>query len=78
MSDIKDIIKSWWTSFNPTKQQSVEGERRLKICAGCEKRQESVVFGYVCGQCGCPLGKKIFTPKMGSCDLDKWNKVEGL
>ena len=22
MSDIKDIIKSWWTSFNPTEEQS--------------------------------------------------------
>jgi hypothetical protein len=24
------------------------------------------------------LGKKIFTPVMGSCDLKKWNKVENL
>jgi hypothetical protein len=32
----------------------------------------------VCGECGCPLGKKIFTPVMGSCDLKKWNKVENI
>jgi len=29
MSGIKDIIKSWWTSFGPTEKQSKEAERRL-------------------------------------------------
>jgi len=72
MSDIKDIIKSWWTSFNPTEEQSKKGEERLKICAGCDKRQESIVFGYVCGQCGCPLGKKIFSDVEQPCPLNKW------
>lgn len=72
MSGIKDIIKSWWTSFNPTEEQSKEAQRRLEICNSCEKRQESVVFGYVCGQCGCPLGKKIFSSDNQPCPLNKW------
>ena len=72
MSGIKDIIKSWWTSFGPTEEQSIEAERRLEICNGCEKRQESIVFGYVCGQCGCPLGKKIFSEVEQPCPLNKW------
>jgi hypothetical protein len=25
-----------------------------------------------------PLGKKIFTPVIESCDLNKWNNVENL
>lgn len=78
MNKIKEIAISWWRAENPTKEQSELAQKRLAICMGCDSRRESVVFGFVCGECGCPLGKKIFTPKMGSCDLDKWNKVEGL
>jgi hypothetical protein len=37
---------------------------------------ESVVFKFKCDECGCPIGKKIFTPLMGQCDLHKWDKVE--
>jgi hypothetical protein len=37
---------------------------------------DSVVFTKKCAECGCPIGKKIFTPTMGSCDLHKWDKVE--
>ncbi len=76
MNKVKEIIISWWRAENPTKEQSDLAEKRLAICMGCDSRRESVVFQYVCGECGCPLGKKIFTPKMGSCDLGKWNKVE--
>jgi hypothetical protein len=73
MSGIKDIIKSWWTSFGPTKEQSKEAERRLSICMKpCEYRQESVVFGFVCGKCGCPLGKKIFSSETQPCPENKW------
>ena len=72
MSDIKDIINSWWTSFNPTEEQSKEGQRRLAICMQpCEYRQESIVFGYVCGKCGCPLGKKIFSDVDQPCTEKK-------
>jgi hypothetical protein len=78
MNKVKEIIISWWRAENPTPHQSELAEKRLKICMGCDSRRESVVFQYVCGECGCPLGKKIFTPKMGSCDLAKWNKVEGI
>lgn len=78
MNKVKEIIISWWRAENPTKEQSELAERRLKICMGCNSRKESVVFQYVCGECGCPLGKKIFTPKMGSCDLGKWNTVENI
>jgi hypothetical protein len=78
MNKIKEIAISWWRAENPTKEQSVLAQNRLSVCMGCDSRRESVVFGFVCGECGCPLGKKIFTPKMGSCDLGKWNKIEGL
>jgi len=78
MNKIKEIAISWWRAENPTKEQSALAQKRLAVCMGCDSRRESVVFQYVCGECGCPLGKKIFTPKMGSCDLGKWNKIEEL
>lgn len=78
MNKIKEIAISWWRAENPTKEQSQLAQNRLSVCMGCDSRRESVVFGFVCGECGCPLGKKIFTPKMGSCDLGKWNRVENI
>ena len=76
MSSIKEIVKSWWIASNPTPEQSLLAQKRLGICKGCSSMVESVVFSYKCGECGCPIGKKIFTPMMGSCDLHKWDKVE--
>jgi len=76
MNKIHEIAVSWWRAENPTKKQSELAEKRLAICIGCDSRKESIVFNYVCGECGCPIGKKIFTPKLGTCDLNKWDKVE--
>lgn len=78
MNKIHEIAVSWWRAENPTKEQSYLAQERLAICMGCDSRKESIVFNYVCGECGCPIGKKIFTPKLGTCDLKKWNNIEGL
>ena len=78
MNKLHEIAVSWWRAENPTKEQSDLAQKRLDICVGCNSRKESIVFGFVCGECGCPIGKKIFTPKLGTCDLNKWDKVEGL
>jgi hypothetical protein len=78
MNKLTEIAISWWRAENPTKEQSDLAQKRLTICMGCDSRKESVVFTYVCGECGCPIGKKIFTPKTGTCDLHKWDNVEGL
>jgi hypothetical protein len=78
MAGIKEIVKAWWIASNPNKEQSKLAQQRLEICKGCDSMVESVVFGFKCNECGCPIGKKIFTDMMGTCDLKKWNKVEGL
>ena len=77
-SKISEIIQAWWIASNPTKEQSQLAQKRLQICKGCDSMVESVVFEFKCNECGCPIGKKIFTNVMGSCDLKKWNKVEGI
>lgn len=76
MNKIKEIAISWWRAENPTKEQSQLAEKRLSICMKCDSRRESVVFEFVCGECGCPLGKKIFSPIGAGCPLGKWNIVE--
>jgi len=78
MNKLHEIAVSWWRAENPTKEQSELAQKRLAICIGCDSKKESIVFNYVCGECGCPIGKKIFTPKLGTCDLNKWDNVEGL
>ena len=78
MNKLQEIVVSWWRAENPTKEQSKLAEARFAICMQCNSKKDSVVFNYICGECGCPLGKKIFTPKMGSCDLHKWDKIESI
>jgi hypothetical protein len=76
MSTPIDIIKAWWIASNPTPQQSELAKKRLSICNTCDSMVDSVVFDKKCKECGCPIGKKIFTDKMGTCDLHKWDAVE--
>jgi len=77
-SKISEIIQAWWIAENPTSEQSQLAQKRLAICNECDSMVDSVVFTKKCNECGCPIGKKIFTPKLGTCDLHKWDKVEGL
>jgi hypothetical protein len=74
--DIKEVVKAWISAANPTKEQSILANKRLEICKKCDSMIESVVFKFKCKECGCPIGKKIFTDKMGTCDLHKWDIVE--
>jgi hypothetical protein len=76
MSSIIDIFRAWVIAEMPSKEQAELAKKRLEICKGCDSMVESVVFKFKCNECGCPIGKKIFTPTMGSCDLHKWDKVE--
>jgi len=78
MNKVSEIFLSWRRAANPTIEQTLLAGKRYTICQTCPSKQPSIVFTEVCGECGCPLGKKIFTPVMGSCDLKKWNKVEGF
>ena len=77
-SKISEIVKAWWIASNPTSQQSELAKKRLSICKTCNSMVDSEVFTKKCNECGCPIGKKIFTDVMGTCDLKKWNKIEGL
>jgi len=77
--DLLDVLKSWVTSVNPNEIEKKLAEERIEICAKCEFRKEvfhNKKWSALCGRCGCPINKKIFTDQYGTCPLGKWNFIE--
>lgn len=69
--DFVEIAKSWIISMNPTPDQEEKANQRIDICNTCEHKKTLVVF--VCGLCGCPLRKKIYSPGgPETCPAGKW------
>lgn len=77
-SKLREIAESWIISNNPSPEQVQLSEKRYNICLSCEWYRETrpVTNDEYCGDCLCPLSKKIFSPKIGACDLGKWNDVD--
>jgi len=76
MTSIKKIIEAWNISFHPTKKQLEQGNLRLEICEKCDSK---INFPYpMCKECGCPIGKKIFTNDFNPCPLKKWGDIDNL
>ncbi len=73
--NFKKIAKAWITAANPTSKQSELAEARWNICQSCDKKKLLATIP-ICGSCGCPLSKKIFTMENDSCPLSKWSEVE--
>lgn len=74
-----EIINAWFTSINPNETESNLAKERVNICLKCDFRKEVIrnkKWSAVCGKCGCPIQKKIFTNQYGSCPLNKWDEVE--
>ena len=79
MLDVKDIVSSWITSFNPTAEEKKLAEQRYEICLGCENygKKRPVTGDEYCKKCICPIQKKVYTQKKNdTCPLRKWDKVE--
>ena len=71
--DFLEIVKSWSNSINPTPEQKDIADYRSSICNSCEFRKKMIHF--YCEKCGCPLEKKIFSPKgPEACPGNKWDK----
>ena len=79
MFNFKQIIEAWIIAGNPTPAQQELAEERGKICDGCPSKQhlfKEKEWGSYCGECGCPIAKKIFTNEYNPCPLQKWEKVD--
>lgn len=76
MNKISEIFKAWVAAANPTAEQAEIAEKRLAICNECEfSRYNKALDFHYCGECGCPLNKKIFSPAPGkeACPKAKWD-----
>jgi hypothetical protein len=74
MNKITEIFKAWGIALNPNDAQSELAALRMEICDECEyKRTTPIIY---CGECGCALKAKVYSPKIGSCPKGKWTAVE--
>jgi hypothetical protein len=79
MIDYKEIFDAWKTSLNPTPEQEELAQKRLGVCLGCDFRKEvlkGVKWSAYCGDCGCPLNKKVFSKNFNPCTQKKWFDVD--
>ena len=73
MIDLKEVSVAWFRSFNPTPEQKATADERLAICEACPEAKVNQLNIHYFGACGCPLNKKIFSPKGPSaCPQQKW------
>ena len=75
--NIKQIFEAWIIANNPTEKQLELAEARAIICDNCPSK--IVTFGIrigLCGECGCPIRKKIFTNEYNPCPLLKWEETD--
>lgn len=77
--NVSKIIDAWATSINPTDNERKLADARWSICDTCTSKVETLKnkkWSYLCGDCGCPLNKKIFTKTFGECPRGKWDNVD--
>ena len=79
MIDYKEIIQAWMKSKNPTEKEQELAEKRLDICLGCDYRREvlkGIKWSAYCGDCGCPLQKKVYSNIFNACTQKKWGEID--
>ena len=79
--NFKKIYKAWVTSYFPNEKQKLLAEKRNEICETCPSRKvltDKLKLGVICGECGCPLTKKIFSNDFNDCPLKKWEEVDTM
>ena len=75
----KEIFEAWKISLKPTPKQEELAKLRLEVCLGCDYRKEIIKglkWSALCGECGCPLNKKVFSTTYNACGLKKWEEVD--
>ena len=74
MNKIEEIFKAWGIMFNPNDTQSELAIKRMEICNMYEFKKTNPIIH--CGQCGCALKAKVYSPKIGACPIGKWLPIE--
>jgi ribosomal protein L37E len=73
--NLREIVNAWIISFNPTPEQKKLALDRANICDTCEYKTY-VIKKPICSECGCPIGKKIFSQEQNPCPKKKWKEVD--
>lgn len=72
LEKVREIVVAYATMMNPTEEQKILAEKRLKICMSCDKWVQSPIRDY-CALCGCTTKAKVFTDKgSGACPKGIW------
>jgi hypothetical protein len=74
MNKIEEIFKAWGIMFNPTDTQAELAAARMEICDSCDSKRTTPLIH--CGECGCALKAKVYSPVIGACPKGKWVAVE--
>ena len=77
MNKISEIFQSWVTAANPSQEEKEIAQHRANICDTCSyKKHIKALNTFICGECGCPLDKKVFSPLPGpeACPKKFWTK----
>jgi hypothetical protein len=76
VNKISEIFQAWVAAANPTPEEQALAEYRSSICDSCDKKTHVPALNIlVCSECGCPLNKKVFSPRgPEACPLAKWEK----
>ena len=79
MINVKDILNSWITSFNPSESKKRLAQARFSVCIECPSKKNvkrPLGFTIMCGECGCPIKAKVFSEVSNPCPLKKWEEVD--
>jgi hypothetical protein len=81
MINFLEIIDAWKIAHNPTPKQEELAKLRFDICNICPFKKvvtNKLKIATICEECGCPISKKIFSPKFNACPLSKWGEVDNI
>lgn len=72
--DLLEIAVAWKRAAKPTEEQQMIAEQRLSVCNTCDQKEyRMLVQMYACKACGCPLNKKVYSPRGAeACPKMKW------
>ena len=74
MNKIEEIFRAWGIMFNPNDAQSELAAARMEICDTCDSKRTTPIIH--CGECGCALKAKVYSPVIGACPRCKWVAAE--
>ena len=79
--DLKEITRAWITSYTASDEQKKLAHDRYDVCLKCPSIVEKHVpvtnkKYFQCGECGCPIPKKIYSHKFNPCPLKKWEESD--